>query len=254
MAGVSEISIEQKLKALYKLQLIDSKIDKLTSIRGELPMEVSDLEDDIVGHETRFTNLQLEVKKLEESISSNKTKIADAKALAKKYEKQLENVKNNREFDALNKEIEIQGLEQQAIEKRIKNLQFDIEQKKEGIEALKTDLEGRKLDLNNKKSELDNIVAETKKEEDDLLKVRAQAVTVADDRLVTSYDRIRKSVKNGIGVATIERDSCSGCFAGIPPQRQSDIKQRKKIIVCENCGRVLTDTLLADEVSQEIKL
>ena len=254
MAGATDISIEQKLKALYKLQLIDSKIDKLTAVRGELPMEVSDLEDDIIGYETRYTNLQTEVKKMEESIASNKTKIADAKALAKKYEKQLENVKNNREFDALNKEIEIQGLEQQAIDKRIKNTQFDIEQKKASIEVLKLDLEGRKVDLNNKKSELDTIVAETKKEEDDLLKVRGNAVKVADERLVHSYDKIRKSVKNGIGVATIERESCSGCFAGIPPQRQSDIKQRKKIIVCENCGRVLTDSLLAEEVTQEISL
>ncbi len=253
MAGATETSIEQKLKALYKLQLIDSKINKLTAIRGELPIEVSDLEDEIIGQETRLTNLQAEVKKMDESISSNKGKITDAKALVKKYEKQLDNVKNNREFDALNKEIEIQGLEQQALEKRIKNIQFDIEQKKANIETLKTELEGRVADLKNKKAELDTIVAETQKEEDDLLKIRGAAVKVSDERLVHSYDRIRKSVKNGIGVATIERDSCSGCFAGIPPQRQSDIKQRKKIIVCENCGRVLTDALLAEEVGNEFK-
>lgn len=253
MAGATETSIEQKLKALYKLQLIDSKIGKLTAIRGELPMEVSDLEDEIVGQETRLENLSAEVKKMDESIAANKAKIADAKALVKKYEKQLDNVKNNREFDALNKEIEIQGLEQQALEKRIKNTQFDIEQKKMSIDSLKLELEGRVLDLKNKKSELDNIVEETQKEEDELMKVRANAVKVADERLVHSYDRIRKSVKNGIGVATIDRDSCSGCFAGIPPQRQSDIKQRKKIIVCENCGRVLTDASLSEEVSLEFK-
>lgn len=253
MAGATETSIEQKLRALYKLQLIDSKIDKLTAVRGELPMEVSDLEDEIIGYETRFNNILAEVKRMEESISANKTKITDSKTLTKKYEKQLENVKNNREFDALNKEIEIQGLEQQALDKRIKNTQFDIEQKKQSVETLKAELEGRKLDLQTKKAELDNIVAETQKEEDELLKVRANAVKVADDRLVHSYDRIRKSVKNGIGVATIERDSCSGCYAGIPPQRQSDIKQRKKIIVCENCGRVLTDAQLAEEVVEESK-
>jgi len=253
MAGATETSIEQKLKALYKLQLIDSKIGKLTAIRGELPMEVSDLEDEIVGQETRLENLSAEVKKMDESIAANKGKIADAKALVKKYEKQLDNVKNNREFDALNKEIEIQGLEQQALEKRIKNTQFDIEQKKMSIDSLKLELEGRVLDLKNKKSELDNIVEETQKEEDELMKVRANAVKVADERLVHSYDRIRKSVKNGIGVATIDRDSCSGCFAGIPPQRQSDIKQRKKIIVCENCGRVLTDASLSEEVTLEFK-
>lgn len=251
MAGATDSSIEQKLRALYKLQLIDSKIGKLTAIRGELPMEVSDLEDEIVGHETRLDNLLVEVKRMEDSIAANKTKIADAKALVKKYEKQLDNVKNNREFDALNKEIEIQGLEQQALDKRIKGTQFDIEQKKVTIDALKLELEGRVLDLGNKKAELDTIIAETQKEEDELMKVRASAAKVADERLVHSYDRIRKSVKNGIGVATIERDSCSGCFAGIPPQRQSDIKQRKKIIVCENCGRVLTDALLAEEVSTE---
>jgi hypothetical protein len=253
MAVAAEISIEQKLKALYKLQLIDSKINKLTAIRGELPIEVSDLEDEIIGQETRLKNLLEEVKKMEESISANKGKITDAKALVKKYEKQLDNVKNNREFDALNKEIEIQGLEQQALEKRIKNIQFDIEQKKLSIDTLKAEADGRIADLKNKKAELDNIVAETQKEEDELMKVRGNAVKVADERLVHSYDRIRKSVKNGIGVATIERESCSGCFAGIPPQRQSDIKQRKKIIVCENCGRVLTDALLSDEVSADFK-
>lgn len=254
MAGATDNSIEQKLRALYKLQLIDSKIDKLTSVRGELPMEVSDLEDEIVGYETRLSNLMADVKKMEESISANKTKIADSKALSKKYEKQLDNVKNNREFDALNKEIEIQGLEQQALEKRIKNTQFDIEQKKQAVEALKAELEGRKIDLQNKKGELDTIIAETQKEEDELLKVRNNAVKVADERLVHSYDRIRKSVKNGIGVATIQRESCNGCFAGIPPQRQSDIKQRKKIIVCENCGRVLIDAQLAEEVQEEAKI
>ena len=254
MAGATETSIEQKLKALYKLQLIDSKIGKLTAIRGELPMEVSDLEDEIIGQETRLSNLKTEVAKLDDAISANKAKILDAKALVKKYEKQLDNVKNNREFDALNKEIEIQGLEQQALEKRIKNTQFDIEQKKVSIDTLQKELEGRALDLNNKKAELDTIVAETQKEEDELMKVRSNAVKIADDRLVHSYDRIRKSVKNGIGVATIERESCGGCFAGIPPQRQSDIKQRKKIIVCENCGRVLTDALLAEEISAEFKM
>jgi predicted nucleic acid-binding Zn-ribbon protein len=254
MAVATETSIEQKLKALYKLQLIDSKIGKLTAIRGELPMEVSDLEDEIIGQETRLSNLKTEVAKLDDAISANKGKILDAKALVKKYEKQLDNVKNNREFDALNKEIEIQGLEQQALEKRIKNTQFDIEQKKVSIDTLQKELEGRALDLNNKKAELDTIVAETQKEEDELMKVRGNAVKIADDRLVHSYDRIRKSVKNGIGVATIERESCGGCFAGIPPQRQSDIKQRKKIIVCENCGRVLTDALLAEEISAEFKM
>ncbi len=249
MSMATEISIEQKLKALYKLQIIDSKISKLQAVRGELPIEVADLEDEIVGMETRLGNLQNDVKGIEESISQNKTRIVDAKALAKKYEKQLDGVKNNREYEALNKEIEIQGLEQQAADKRIKNANFELDQKKVAIDTLDTELKGRKLDLKTKKNELDSIIADTEKEETELNKEREKALKVADERLVTSYDRIRKSVKNGIGVAVIMRESCGGCFAGIPPQRQADIKLRKKIIVCENCGRVLVDPELAEEVA-----
>lgn len=250
MALATEVSIEQKLKALYRLQIIDSQISKLQIVRGELPNEVADLEDDIAGMETRLANMANDVKAIEETISQNKTRILDAKALAKKYEKQLEGVKNNREYDALNKEIEIQGLEQQAADKRIKNANFESEQKKNAITALDTELVGRKQDLKNKKGELESIIAETEKEEANLNVDRSKAVTVADDRLVASYNRIRTSMKNGIGVAVIMRESCGGCFAGIPPQRQADIKLRKKIIVCENCGRVLVDPELAEEVAQ----
>jgi len=250
MAVATEVSIEQKLKALYKLQIIDTQISKLQAIRGELPNEVADLEDDIAGMETRLANMANEIKAIEDSISQNKTRIIDAKALAKKYEKQLEGVKNNREYDALNKEIEIQGLEQQAADKRIKNANFDAEQKKNSITALDLELVGRKQDLKNKKGELESIIADTEKEEALLNKDREKAVVVADDRLVTSYNRIRTSMKNGMGVAVIMRESCGGCFAGIPPQRQADIKLRKKIIVCENCGRVLVDPELAEEVAQ----
>ena len=252
MAVASEVSIEQKLKALFKLQIIDTKIDKLHALRGELPMEVSDLEDEIIGMETRLSNMSADIKKLEESIGNNKIKIQESKALGKKYEKQLESVKNNREYEALNKEIEMTGLEQQAADKRIKNANFDIEQKKKTVETLTVELDGRKLDLTSKKGELITITAETEKEEAGYLKQREKAAEVADQRLATSYDRIRKSVKNGIGVAVVMRDSCGGCFAGIPPQRQADIKQRKKIIVCENCGRVIVDTDLAGEVQQEM--
>lgn len=250
MALATEVSIEQKLKALYRLQIIDSQISKLQIVRGELPNEVADLEDDIAGMETRLANMANEVKAIEETISQNKTRIMDAKALAKKYEKQLEGVKNNREYDALNKEIEIQGLEQQAADKRIKNANFELEQKKNAITALDTELVGRKQDLKNKKGELEGIIAETEKEEANLNIDREKAVSVADERLVASYNRIRTSMKNGIGVAVIMRESCGGCFAGIPPQRQADIKLRKKIIVCENCGRVLVDPELAEEVAQ----
>jgi predicted nucleic acid-binding Zn-ribbon protein len=250
MPLAKEVSIEQKLKALYKLQIIDTQISKLQAIRGELPNEVADLEDDIAGMETRLANMANEIKAIEDSISQNKTRIIDAKALAKKYEKQLEGVKNNREYDALNKEIEIQGLEQQAADKRIKNANMDAEQKKNGITALDLELAGRKQDLKNKKGELESIIADTEKEEALLNKDREKAVVVADDRLVTSYNRIRTSMKNGMGVAVIMRESCGGCFAGIPPQRQADIKLRKKIIVCENCGRVLVDPELAEEVAK----
>lgn len=249
MAVATEISVEQKLKALYKLQVIDSKIDKLRAVRGELPMEVADLEDDIAGLNTRIDNIKVEIKAAEDAISTNKTRITDSKALIKKYEKQLDNVKNNREFDALNKEIEIQGLEVQAAEKRIKNNQFDIENKKQLMETIQAELEGRNLDLKNKKGELDTIIEETDKEEKLLLAGREEASTVIENRLLVSYNKIRQSVKNGIGVAMIVRDSCGGCFAKIPPQRQSDIKQRKKILVCEHCGRVLVDNTLAEEVN-----
>lgn len=250
MPLAKEVSIEQKLKALYKLQIIDTQISKLQAIRGELPNEVADLEDDIAGLETRLANMANEVKAIEDSISQNKTRIIDAKALAKKYEKQLEGVKNNREYDALNKEIEIQGLEQQAADKRIKNANMDADQKKNSITALDLELVGRKQDLKNKKGELESIISDTEKEEALLNKDREKAVVVADDRLVTSYNRIRTSMKNGMGVAVIMRESCGGCFAGIPPQRQADIKLRKKIIVCENCGRVLVDPELAELVAQ----
>lgn len=249
MALNAELSVEQKLKALYKLQVIDSKIDKLRSVRGELPMEVADLEDELAGLETRSENLDAEIRQMENSISANKTKIMDAKANIKKYEKQLDNVKNNREFDALNKEIEIAGLEVQAAEKKIKNAQFDIEQKTQAKEVLTGELEGRKIDLKNKKAELDTIVEETEKEESSLLALREKAVVGIDERLLKGYNSIRGSVKNGIGIAIIERDSCGGCFSKIPPQRQADIRQRKKILVCEHCGRVLVDPQLAEEVT-----
>lgn len=249
MAAATEVTVEQKLKALYKLQVIDSKIDKLRAVRGELPMEVADLEDDIAGLQTRQDKILAEIKEFEENISNLKTKIVDAKALNKKYEKQLDNVKNNREFEALNKEIEITGLEIQAAEKKIKNAQFEIEQKKAALETLKGEYEGRLTDLKNKKGELDMIVEETDKEEKQLVASRNSALEFIEDRLLHSYEKIRGSVKNGLGVAMIVRDSCGGCFSKIPPQRQLDIKQRKKIIVCEHCGRVLVDNELAEQTT-----
>lgn len=247
-----EVTVEKKLKALYNLQKIDTAINKIKAVRGELPMEVSDLEDEIAGLETRLQKMNDEVKELQSDISDNKIRIKESQAAIKKYETQLANVKNNREYDALTKEIEIQNLEIQAAEKRIKEFNWEIEQKNKQIELSNAELEGRRQDLNNKNSELTVIVAETEKEEAALMKDRDKAVKAIDDRLAFSYNKIKTSVKNGIAVAGIVRDACGGCFAKIPPQRQADIRQRKKILVCEHCGRILVDAEIANEESAAV--
>jgi predicted nucleic acid-binding Zn-ribbon protein len=245
-----EATIEEKLRALHTLQEIDSKIDKIKSIRGELPMEVSDLEDEIAGLETRISKFNDEIAEFEANIQANKNKVKDAQNYIKKYEGQLTNVKNNREFDALNKEIEIQGLEIQAAEKRVNELKKSIDLKKGLIESSTTEVEGRRIDLVNKKKELDNIVGETEKEEDALLKQRSKAEKLIEERLLVAYNRIRKTVKNGIAVSSVIRDSCSGCFGSIPPQMQSDIRQNKRIIICEHCGRILVDLQTAEPAEE----
>ncbi|MBI1221923.1 MAG: hypothetical protein GC180_04895 [Bacteroidetes bacterium] len=237
-----EASIEERLNNLADLQAIDSKIDEIKAIRGELPMEVSDLEDDIAGLETRIEKYGEEIKEQEGSISANKNKIKEAQQFIKKYQTQLDNVKNNREYDALSKEIEIQGLEIQAAEKRIGEYGKQIELKKETLDAANAELEGRKLDLENKKKELSTIIEETEKEEKELMTKRNKAEAKLEDRLRVAYNRIRQNVKNGIAVANVERNSCTGCFGNIPPQMQADIRSRKKIIVCEHCGRILIDS------------
>jgi predicted nucleic acid-binding Zn-ribbon protein len=234
-----EASIEERLNHLADLQVIDSKIDEIKSIRGELPMEVSDLEDEIAGLETRIEKYAEEMKEHETAVATNKNKVKDAQLFIKKYQTQLENVKNNREYDALSKEIEIQGLEIQAAEKRVAEFTRQIELKKETLELVSTELAGRKIDLENKKGELSKIVEETEKEEKELLAKRAKAEAKLEERLRAAYNRIRRNVKNGIAVATVLRESCSGCFGNIPPQMQADIRSRKKIIVCEHCGRIL---------------
>jgi uncharacterized protein len=246
-----EATIEEKLKALHELQQIDSEIDKIKSIRGELPMEVADLEDEIAGLGTRIEKFNAEIAEFEENIQANKNKIKDAQTFIKKYEGQLNNVKNNREFDALNKEIEIQGLEIQAAEKRINELKKSIDLKKDIIATSTTELEGRNIDLVNKKKELNNIVGETEKEENVLLKARAKAEKDIEERLLFAYNRIRSNVKNGIAVASVVRNSCSGCFGTIPLQMQSDIRQHKRIIICEHCGRILVDPQL-EQVEEEV--
>ncbi len=243
-----EQTVEQKLEALYELQTIHTKVDKIRQTRGELPMEVADLEDDVAGLETRIQKIKAELDDLEDSIVNRKNTIKESQALVKKYETQQNNVKNNREFEAISKEIEIQGLDVQVSEKKIKETQYDINSKTEVYETALAALEERKKDLESKQTELDNITSETQKEEEVLIKEANKASEKIDERLKIAYNRLRTNFKNGLAVVTIERDSCSGCFNQIPPQRQSDIRQRKKIIVCEHCGRILVDETMADEI------
>ncbi len=242
-----EQTVEQKLKALYELQTLHTKIDKIRQIRGELPMEVADLEDEVAGLETRIQKLKGELDDTEDSIVSRKNMIKEAQNLIKKYDTQLKEVKNNREYDALTKEVEIQNLEIQVCEKKIREFGFDIASKTEIYEKALADLDARKKDLEIKRGELETITAETEKDEQ-ALSVRAQtAETSIEERLLTAYNRLRNNANNGLAVVTIDRDSCSGCFNQIPPQRQLDIRQRKKIIVCEHCGRILVDEALTLE-------
>jgi predicted nucleic acid-binding Zn-ribbon protein len=247
-----EQTIEQKLKALYDLQLIHTKIDKIRQVRGELPMEVADLEDDVAGLETRIQKIKNELDDLEDEIVTRKNLIKDSQANTKKYEAQLNEVKNNREYDAISKEIEIQGLDIQVSEKKIREFGFEIASKTTIYEKALADLEARRSDLEAKKEELGTITAETEKEESELIAQAEKATVAIDERLLIAYNRLRNNAKNGLAVVTIQRDSCSGCFNQIPPQRQSDIRQRKKIIVCEHCGRILVDEQMALEEENAI--
>lgn len=236
-----DASIEGKLRALYELQLIDSKIDRIRTIRGELPLEVQDLEDSVAGLETRVTNLSQELKDLEEQVSEKTQAIKDFKANIKKYEAQQGKVRNNREYDAITKEIEFQNLEIQLAEKRLKESKFAIESKSEIVEKSQLDFSERQKDLKLKKSELDEIIAETEKEEKELVAASEKASKEIEDRLVNAYRRVRANTRNGLAVVPVERDACGGCFNKIPPQKQLDIRMNKKILVCEHCGRIMVD-------------
>jgi len=236
-----DASIEGKLRALYELQLIDSKIDRIRTIRGELPLEVQDLEDSVAGLETRVTNLSQELKDLEEQVSEKTQAIKDFKANIKKYEAQQGKVRNNREYDAITKEIEFQNLEIQLAEKRLKESKFAIESKSEIVEKSQLEFSERKKDLKLKKSELDEIIAETEKEEKELVASSEKASKEIEDRLVNAYRRVRANTRNGLAVVPVERDACGGCFNKIPPQKQLDIRMNKKILVCEHCGRIMVD-------------
>ena len=236
-----ELSVEEKLSALYQLQVMLSEIDKIKTLRGELPLEVQDLEDEIAGLETRVENYQNEVKEQSTAISEQKNSILQSKALIDRYNEQISNVRNNREFDNLSKELEYQTLEVELSEKRVREYEFSIKNKEEELAQITANLAERKEDLKIKKEELESIVAETKQEEEKL-REKAKGLEVnIEERLLTAFKRIRKSAHNGLAVVTIQRDSCSGCFNKIPPQRQMDIKLRKKIIVCEYCGRIMID-------------
>ena len=246
---VIEITTEKKLIALYTLQQIDSQTDKIRIIRGELPLEVQDLEDEIAGLETRVDNYIKELELLKQSIAEKENSIIDSKALIKKYEDQQMNVRNNREYDSLSKEIEFQSLEMQLSEKRIKEFNFKCNAIKEDIENSQQILKEKEDDLEIKKSELKDIIAETKKEENELIKKSEENQKFIEDRLLTAYQRIRKNARNGLAVVQIERDACGGCFNKIPPQHQLDIRMNKKIIVCEYCGRILVDQDIVDIVN-----
>ncbi|HBF88861.1 MAG TPA: hypothetical protein DDX39_09490 [Bacteroidales bacterium] len=239
---VAEVTVEEKLKALYELQLVDSEIDKIKTLRGELPLEVQDLEDEIAGLETRITNFIQENKEFDASVTEKKKVISDAQEAIKKYEAQQMNVRNNREYDSLSKEIEFQGLEIQLAEKRIREFAERIEEKKASIDESKEILSEKEKDLMQKKNELAQIVSETKKEEDTLAQKSKKVEEIIEPRLLTAYKRIRENARNGLAVVAVERDACGGCFNKIPPQRQLDIRSRKKIIVCEFCGRILVDS------------
>ena len=236
-----EQTVEQKLKALYELQTLHTQVDRIRQIRGELPMEVADLEDEIAGLETRIQKIKSELDELEDAIVTRKNNIKEALAATKRYETQLNEVKNNREYDALSKEIEVQGLDVQVSEKKIKEYNFEIASKTAVYEKALAHIEDRKKDLRAKKAELDNITAETEKEESAVMTQIETAEPHIEERLLVAYSRLRNNAKNGLAVVTIQRDSCAGCFNQIPPQRQLDIRQRKKIIVCEHCGRIIVD-------------
>ena len=241
------ISVEEKLKALYDLQCVDSEIDQLRVVRGELPVEIQDLEDEIAKLETRLEKFEEEKSTLKADQKAKKVAIKNSEELIVRYKKQLENIKNNREFTSLTKELEFQELEIQLSDKRTNEIKAKVLMKDEVIASTTEDLNENKEDLEGKKSELAEITAETEKEEKALIKKSKSSQKKIDNRLLSSYERIRGSVRNGLALVSVDRDACGGCFNKIPPQRQLDIKLHKKIIVCEHCGRILVDSNILSE-------
>jgi hypothetical protein len=252
----NEITVAEKLKTLYQLQLIDAQIGEIEVLKGELPMEVSDLEDDIVGLETRLEKTVNSVKELQTTMSRYVANIKEAEALKIKYKTQLDNVKNNREYEALTKELEMQDLDIQLAEKRIKQSKMDIAKQEESQANTEERLNKKKTDLEAKQVELNEIISKTENEENALRTESNAAREHIEERLIKAYDKIRSSYRNGLAVVTVQRDSCGGCFNKIPPQVQLEISMRKKIIACEHCGRILVDDLIltGDKIAEHAEM
>jgi uncharacterized protein len=239
---MSEATIAEKLKQLYELQQIDCQIDEITVLKGELPMEVTDLEDAIAGLDTRISKINSNIEEFNKEIKGHKAKITESEALILKYKNQLDNVKNNREFEALTKELQMQELEIQLSEKKIKKASEEIERIQKNLSSNMEIKEKNAANLALKKDELKEIIAKTEKDEEKLQKASEKARKKVEDRLLKAYDKTRSSYRNGLAVVTVERNSCGGCFNKIPPQLQLEIAMRKNIIVCEHCGRILVDS------------
>ncbi len=253
MATTKELSVEDKLRALYDLQIIDTRIDEIRNVRGELPLEVEDLEDEVTGLTTRLEKLQSDLASIEEQIKTKKNAIDDHQIAIKRYTEQQKNVRNNREFNSLTKEVEFQELEIQLAEKQIKEMRASIEHKKEVISNSKDKVEQKSTHLKHKKSELSDIMSETQKEEGFLTQKSAEYEALIEERLLAAYKRIRSSVRNGLAVVSIERGASAGSFFTIPPQTQVEIAARKKIITDEHSGRILVDASLADEEREKME-
>ena len=248
-----EKTVEYTLNSLSKLQQIDSKLDAIVKVRGALPDEVNDLEDEVAGYQTRVEKHITELGDCEKEITDKKNSIKESEQLIKKYEEQQMNVRNNREYDAITKEMELQALEIQISEKKIKEAHANIEIKKEEVESAKELLKKREKDLVSKKSELGVLTTESEEEEAKLLKNKAKANKKVDERLLNSYEKIRMNARNGLAVVQVKRGACGGCFNIVPPQRQADIREKKKIIVCEHCGRIFSDVDSLPEVEEKPK-
>ncbi len=240
-----DLSVEEKLKTLYQLQTSLSEIDEKRALRGELPLEVQDLEDEIAGLTLRIDKIQQEIREFQTAVTQKRVEMDQAQKSIERYQKQLDEVKNNREYDTLTKEIEYQSLEIELCEKKIKEALIKIEEKTHALEEGRENIKERQEDLKHKRSELNEIVQETREEEEKLRERIAELETKIEPRLLSSFKRIRKNARNGLGIVYVQRDACGGCFNKIPPQRQLDIKMHKKVIVCEYCGRIMIDPDLA---------